>query len=95
MLSSTVTADQYNRIQDGMTYREVVEIMGSPGDSSVNEAAGEYAEYLVDPKSMGKFYGWGVPDDCFVVVGFENDADGNDANDRVDMKGQDPEGCLQ
>lgn len=68
--------------------------MGSSGNNSVNEAIEAYSEYLVEPESMGKIYNWGDPEKCFVVVGFKKDLDGDDGNDRVDMKAQEPEDCL-
>ncbi|MEQ2456306.1 DUF3862 domain-containing protein [Flavonifractor hominis] len=40
--SQYITMEEYNQIQSGMTYDQVVEIIGGPGESTASSGSGNY-----------------------------------------------------
>jgi len=67
--SKKVTYEDYNKVKEGMTYEEVVEVVGEEGDqmSSINiEGAGQFEG------ASSKAYKWQNSDGSNMIVMFSN-----------------------
>ena len=62
--SLIITYDKYQQIQDGMTYEEVKEIIGNPGEELSRTSVGDYTFTM---------YSWTNPNASNMTATFEND----------------------
>lgn len=62
--TTTLSIDKYNKIKDGMSYKEVVDIVGSDGVETFNSTIGKY-------KTVS--YKWEGPNFQFIYATFQND----------------------
>lgn len=64
-LEPTVTMSKFSRLQTGMTYQQVVEIMGAPGEEMSRSDIAEFTTVM---------YGWKNPDGSNMNAMFQNGA---------------------
>lgn len=62
--STSLTMDKYNKVKNGMSYKEVVEIMGSDGTETFNSTIGKYTTVS---------YKWEGENFQFIYATFQND----------------------
>lgn len=62
--SSTLTLEKYNKIKNGMSYKEVVDIVGSEGTETSNSEIGKYKTVV---------YKWDGEGFSYLIATFQND----------------------
>ncbi|WP_425057596.1 hypothetical protein SCACP_21120 [Sporomusa carbonis] len=69
--SKKITMDKFNKVQTGMSYKQVAEIMGDPGELGASTSMPGVPGVMEGIES--KIYMWKNPDGSNMNVQFQND----------------------